>query len=112
MIRTIPLQPIAAQSVKTTIAGRDYTVTIIQKSTGLFFSVVIDEEPIVSYVICRDATMLITDYKNVAVNFMFVDTQGNSDPHYTGLGTRFVLLQGDVTPAPVNADAQVVVFNV
>jgi len=48
---------------------------------------------IISGVICENLNRIVRDaYLGFSGDFAWYDTQGTSDPVYTGIGTRFVLL--------------------
>lgn len=68
----------------------------MQKRTGLFFSIAVDEVFIIRSVLCENINPLILyNYLKFTGNLFFVDTEGNSDPDFTGLGDRYLLVYSD-----------------
>lgn len=92
-MQEIPLQAVPSQMVKTVLAGQNVQLLIYQKSQGLFVDVNFDDIEAVSSVIARDAVPIVCrQYTGFVGNLLFIDTQGNADPEYTGLGNRFSLV--------------------
>lgn len=92
-MNVIPIQPVASQMVKSVLDGQNFQIGIHQKDQGIFVDVNVDGVDIVVSVIARDAVPIVCrDYAGMDGNLVFIDTQGNSDPIYTGLGTRFALV--------------------
>lgn len=96
----VPLQAVPSQTVALTLAGQQCQINVYQKTTGLFFDLIVNGVDIIKARICRNKALLIdAPYKGVIGDFLFYDTQGNSDPDYTGLSERYALLfVGDVAP--------------
>jgi hypothetical protein len=84
------------------LAGQNCDITVTTLATGLYFSLSAGGEPITLNTICRNLGRLLLDrgYKGFTGDFVFVDTQGVSDPEYTGLGSRWLLIYND-DPPPV-----------
>lgn len=92
-IQVIPITPVAAQSFTIQLNSQNCAISLYQKSTGLFFDLAIDGNPIVTTMICLNLVGLIREsYLGFNGQLAFVDTQGNSDPDYTGLGSRYQLV--------------------
>lgn len=92
-MQTIPIQPIPSQTVKALLSGQNCQINIMCKDQGCFVDVLIDNQPIVSSVIARDVVPIVCrEYAGFAGNLIFVDTQGNNDPQYSGLGSRWNLV--------------------
>ncbi len=92
MAQQIPLQAIPNQSLNPSIGGQAVQINLYQKSTWLFMDVLVDNAPIVSGTICENLNRIVRDtYLGFVGDFVFLDTQGSSDPTYQGLGTRFLL---------------------
>ena len=90
---TIPLQAVASQTLSVVLAGQNCTINVYQKSTGLFLDLYIDDAPIVTTVLCHDRVRLVRSvYLGFVGDLCFYDTQGSSDPYYTGLGGRYQLM--------------------
>ena len=93
-IQNIPLIPnTPSQSLFVPIGGIGALVTLAQKSTGLFADVSVGGVPLVSSVLCRDGVPIINaPYLGFPGDFAFIDKQGNSDPNWLGLATRYALV--------------------
>lgn len=89
----VALNAIPAQSVGITVAKQNCQVVVYQKTTGLYFDLLVDSVHVVAGVRCRNGTGMVLDaYLGFVGDFMFIDTQGLADPNYTGLGSRFLLV--------------------
>ncbi len=92
-MQQIPLQSVPSQIVRCVLDGQNVQLSLYQKDQGLFADVVSGDTIIVSGVICLDVTPFVCiQYTGFRGNLMFTDTQGNSDPHYTGLADRYGLV--------------------
>ena len=62
----------------------------------MFLDLAVTGVPIAYAVQCKNMVSLVpTAYLGFSGWMIFLDTQGSSDPIYTGLGSRFVLLYLD-----------------
>lgn len=93
-MQQVPLAAVPSQSFGITLNNQNCTISVYQKTTGLYFDLSLDNEPITSTVRCLNEARLCEDrqYLDFVGDFLFYDTQGDSDPDYTGLGGRFVLI--------------------
>ena len=90
---TIPLIAKPSQSVSIALGGQSCRLSIYQKSTGLFCDLYINDVLIIGGVICLNKNRIVRSvYLGFIGDLSFFDLQGSSDPDYTGLGSRFVLL--------------------
>lgn len=90
---TIPLQPIPSQIVKVILGGQNCQIKVYQKPPGIFVDVASDGANISTGIIARDAVPIISrGYVGFIGNLLFIDSQGNLDPEYKGLGIRFNLV--------------------
>ncbi len=92
-MKTIPLQAVPSQTVSVLLGGQNCQIAVYQKSTGLYLDLSVNNAPIVTTVICRDRVRLVRQvYRGFVGDLTFADMQGLSDPDYTGLGGRFLLV--------------------
>lgn len=93
-VQNIPLIPSTpAQSLFVPIGGAGAFITLAQKATGLFADVSFGGVPLVSGVLCRDGAPIINaPHLGFPGDLAILDTQGNSDPDYLGLATRYLLV--------------------
>lgn len=91
---TVPLAAVASQQFGITLNGQACQITVYQKTTGLYFDLLFNGDPITNTVRCLNFARLLQDrqYLGFSGDFMFVDTQGDTDPTYTGLGARYQLI--------------------
>lgn len=97
-MQIIPLEAVPAQSLRVKLAGQNCTIRVYQKTTGVYFDLDVEQINLVSGVLCRDRVKLVRyEYLGLTGDFSFMDTQGKSDPEYSGFGGRFdlVYLEGD-----------------
>lgn len=89
----IPLQAAPSQLTKSVLAGQNCQLLVYQKPQGVFVDVNVNGVDVAVGVIARDAVPLVCrEYAGFSGNLMFIDTQGASDPEYTGIGSRFALI--------------------
>lgn len=89
----IPIQPIPSQFVKVVLGGQNFQILLQQKEQGLFVDVNVNGVDIVTSVIARDNDdILCRKYTGVADTLRFLDLQGSTDPEYSGLNSRYVLI--------------------
>jgi hypothetical protein len=89
----IPTQSLASQQLQCQVAQQSVTLKIYQFNYGLFMDVVLTEGLGVNGVICLNRNRIVRNtYLGLVGDFGWIDTQGDEDPIYTGLGSRFLLL--------------------
>lgn len=92
-MQIIPVQPLPNQSLQPLLDSQTCTINIAQNAFGLFLTLYVGTEQIVSNVICQNLNRIVRDaYLGFSGDLAFNDLQGTSDPVYTGLGSRFQLL--------------------
>jgi hypothetical protein len=92
-MQSIPLQQTPSQTVKIILNGQNCTLAVYQKSTGVFCDLMIDSVIVWTCAICQNNTPICSyGYLPFVGSLLFFDTQGTSDPDYTGFDDRFVLL--------------------
>ena len=76
-----------------TLGTQACTINIAQKTTGMFIDLFLNNVLIIGGVLCLDRTYIVRDsYLGFSGDLFFADTQGTSDPYYTDLGTRYLLV--------------------
>ena len=90
---SIPLQPLADQSVQVYLAGQNCTIRVYQRRYGLFVDLYANNALVRSGMEALNLRKIVRDaYLGLVGNLYFFDSQGTQDPTYTGLSGRFVLL--------------------
>lgn len=91
-MQNISLKPWKAQEVSITLDGQAMTLRIVQRSTGLFMDVGIDNRWIAQGILCLNCNKIIRyPYLKIRGELFFADTKGSLDPYYDELGSRFKL---------------------
>jgi hypothetical protein len=89
----IPVVAVPSQSFGVSLNGQNCTIRIAQKTTGMFLDLLMDNTLVIGGAPCLDRTRIVRDaYLRFSGDLFFADTQGTSDPYYTDIGTRYLLL--------------------
>jgi len=92
-IQIVPITSVAAQTFTIQLGGQNCAITLYQKSNGLYFDMTVNNSTCVNTVLCLNLVGLVREaYYGFGGQLAFVDTQGTSDPYYTGLGSRYLLV--------------------
>lgn len=90
---TIPISALPSQTLHAVLAGQNCTINIYQKSTGVYLDLFVDSVAVVTCGICLDrANTVRYDYLGFVGGLVFADSQGVTDPDYTGFGSRYDLI--------------------
>ena len=88
----IHLAPTASQILNVVLNQQLVRLDVYQRSTGLYMNVWLNDVQVVAGAICQNLNPVVhAEYLGLGGDFVFVDTQGSSDPAYEGLGGRYVL---------------------
>lgn len=90
----IPLAATPSQRCTVNLGGQQCAIQIDQKAQGggVFLSLTVNGNPVLTSRLCRDRVGLVRSaYLGFSGQLAFVDTQGLSDPDYSGFGTRYKL---------------------
>jgi len=92
-IQIVPITAVAAQTFTVQLGGQNCEITLYQKSNGLYFDMTVNNNACVNTVLCLNLVGLVREaYYGFVGQLAFVDTQGTTDPYYTGLGSRYLLV--------------------
>lgn len=92
-MNVVPVQSVANQTFNVAISGQNATLNIYQKLSGLYMDVLVNDAPIISGVICENLNRIVRSlYLGFVGDFVWLDTQGASNPSYSELGSRYVLV--------------------
>ena len=92
-MKQIPLQAVANQSVSADLGGQNARINIYERSDNLYCDVYVDNTLVIGGVICQNLNRIVRNsYLGFIGDLGFFDTQGVSDPDYTGLASRFVFV--------------------
>lgn len=88
----IALSAIGRQTIQVPLSGIQAQLNVYQLATGLFMDIYKSGTLVMAGVLCQDRTWIIRQSSyGFPGDFIFVDTQGTSDPDYSGLSNRFAL---------------------
>lgn len=89
----VPLSAVPSQTLAITLRGQACRISVRSLGENLYFDLVSGTTPIVTARICRNLQRLLIDakYRRFVGDFMFIDTQGDEQPAYTGLNSRWLL---------------------
>lgn len=90
---TITLAATPSQRLSVNLAQQPCGIHLYQKRTGLYVDLYVAGTRVMAGVLCRNRVYLVREaYLGFIGDLAFVDTAGDDDPHYAGLGARWRLL--------------------
>lgn len=97
MLYQIPIKPVPNQNLSFVLGGQEVSLSLTTRyQEQLYMSINVNGSDIVINRLCLNLIPLITvDYLPMKGNLVFLDKEGNSSPHYTGLGSRYLLVYSD-----------------
>lgn len=94
----VPVQPLPNQTLLVQLGTQACTLDITQNAYALLMDVFVGNTMIISGVICENLNRIVRSaYLGFIGDLVFLDTQGETDPVYTGLGARYVLIYLEAT---------------
>ena len=88
----IPVQAVPSQTFTVILANQNVQINLYSKLGVLYMDVFVNNAPIATARQCENANRIIRyGYLGFIGDFIFQDTQGQNDPTYDGLGSRYVL---------------------
>jgi hypothetical protein len=92
-MQQIPLQAVPNQQVQTTLDTQDCQIAVYQKSQGLFVDLNVGGTDISVGILALNGIPICPfNYAAFSGYLIFIDTQGDNDPTYDGLGNRYQLI--------------------
>lgn len=93
-MQTLSLQSVPSQTLKSLLSGQQTSISLYLLSDGkMYMDVQLNNKLVVSGVLVRNNVKIIRNtYFGFKGDFVVTDTQGSSDPEYTGLGARWQLV--------------------
>ena len=97
-MQIVPIQPVPNQNVFVTLGGQPCKISLYQKRYGFYCDLYVNNVLIIAGVLCENLNRLVRDlYLGFIGDLCFIDNLDNSDPVYTGLGTRYSLAYLETT---------------
>jgi len=89
----VPLESVPSQTLSITLNGQGCSIAVRDNGGNLYFNLLVNNQPIIIGSICRNMQRLLVglEYRGFIGDFVFVDSQGDEQPAYTGLGSRWQL---------------------
>ena len=92
-MQAIPISPVPSQSFAVTLGNQPCRIAILTRSTGLYLNLLVNDVLVLAGVPCLSTVLIVRDsYFGFVGDLAFFDLQGDTDPVYTDLGSRYVLL--------------------
>ena len=89
---TVGLQAVKSQTLLVTLGGQQCTIRLIQRESFLYMDLSVNNTPVFQGVPCLYGNKMVRyAYLGFRGDLVFIDSQGESDPSYDGLGGRFIL---------------------
>jgi len=103
----VPLSPVPSQTLQVVLDGQNVQLSVYQLATRtwlpgagyvgdapLFMDISLGGVAVATCRSCLNGVRILLDeqYSSFVGDFLIVDTQGNTDPVYTGLGSRYQLV--------------------
>jgi hypothetical protein len=93
MVQVIPLQALPSQDVEVQLGNQICQINVYQKLRSVYLDLYVNDALIIGGVICQNLNRIVRDlYLGFVGDLCFIDNQGDTDPVYTGLGSRYNLL--------------------
>jgi hypothetical protein len=93
MPQIVPLQAVPSQTTQIVLASQNCQINVYQSPVALFIDLFVNDEPVRVGIIAQNLNLIVREaYLGFSGDFVFQDTQGSSDPIFSGLGSRFQLL--------------------
>ena len=90
---SIPLQAVPSQTVSVALNNQACQINVYTLTTGLYVDLLVNDAQIIGGVVAQNLNVIVRDaYLGFVGDLAFADTQGDEDPVYTGLGSRFILV--------------------
>jgi hypothetical protein len=98
----VPVQAVPSQTFSILLANQSCRINLADRQGRMFMDLLVNDALVVGGVLCQNENRIVRSlYFAFSGDFEFYDTQGDTDPVYTGLGSRYLLLylSADELPA-------------
>lgn len=100
-MQPVTIQAEPNQTFAALLGNQSCQINLTTRRTGLFIDLFVGNDPVIQGVICQDRNTLVKyAYLGFVGDLVFQDTQGTSDPEYTGLGSRYLLQYLEASDLP------------
>ncbi|EPS9340814.1 phage baseplate plug family protein [Escherichia coli] len=89
---TVSVLPSKSQSISVSLAGQPCNIKIVQRQSFMYMDLTVNEVPIMQGVPCLHGNKMVR-YSHLGFkgDLIFIDNDGESDPRWEGLGSRYLL---------------------
>lgn len=93
-MKVVPLTAVPGQTLSIVLGNQPVQIALATRNAELYFTLSVGNVFVTKNRICRNAQRLLLDsqYHGFAGDFAFIDTQGDTEPVYEGLGSRYFLI--------------------
>jgi hypothetical protein len=89
---TISIEPQKSQSISVSLAGQKCVIRMIQRESFIYMDLTVNGNPIMQGVPCLYGNKMVGySYLGFKGDLVFLDSDGQQDPHWDGLGKRHIL---------------------
>jgi hypothetical protein len=98
----VPTSAVPSQTFSIVVANQDCQIALRQNGANMYFDLIVSGSPVVTARVVRNKQRLLLDaqYHDFVGDFIFNDTQGDTQPFYTGLGVRYQLFYMEAADLP------------
>ena len=91
-MQAVPVQAVPSQTLTAVLGNQNCQINIYQKQGVVYLDLYVNNEPIVNARQCENANRIVRyAYLGFIGDLIWQDTQGQTDPVYSGMGTRYIL---------------------
>lgn len=89
----VPLEAVESQTLSITLNKQPCQISVRENNVNLYFDLVVNSVSILTGKICRNRQRLLLglEYRGFKGDFLFLDTQGDEQPAWKGLQSRWYL---------------------
>lgn len=90
----VPLVAVPSQTLNIVLGRQKCQLALYQKAALLYCDLSVNSVSIIRSRVCRNNIRLLlsAQYRGFIGDLVITDTQGDTQPDYTGLGSRYVML--------------------
>lgn len=88
----ISIEPQKSQSISVSLDGQQCVIRMIQRESFIYMDFTVNGNPIMQGVPCLYGNKMVGySYLGFKGDLVFLDSDGQQDPHWDGLGKRHIL---------------------
>ena len=92
-MQIVPLTAVASQTENVLLGNQICQINVYQKTYGMYLDLYVNNALIIGGVVCENRNRIVRyKYLGFIGDLAFNDLQGDENPYYTGLGSRWILL--------------------